>query len=172
MKFIALLFFPVFSFGQMKADQKISILDNKVEILVPKELSKMSDDAWKIKYHDFPKPKLALANENGEVSLLADLTQQAAVDSQMAAYKDFRINNLKKAQPGIKILADGVKAVNGKYVGFVKFSSPATDQNIFNFFAFAVVRGKILSLSFNCTEKLQKTWEKVADEIVGSLKIK
>jgi len=172
MKLLTLLIFPIFSFGQIKADQKISILDKKVEILAPKELSTMTDDAWQIKYHDFPRPKLALADKTGEVSLLADLTQQAAVDSQMTAYKDFRIKILKKTQPGIKILVDGVKAVNGKYVGFIKFSSKATDQDIFNFFAFAVVDGKILSLSFNCTEKLKKTWEKVADEIIGSLKIK
>ena len=61
---------------------------------------------------------------------------------------------------------------NGKNVGFIKFSSHEGDQNTFNFYAFAVFEGKILAINFSCTEKLQKTWEKVADEIVGSLKIK
>lgn len=171
MKFIVLLFFPIFSFGQIKLDKTISLLDNKVEILAPKELSKMSDEMWTLKYHDLPRPELVLTDENGEVNLLVDLTQQAAAESQISAYKDFRISNLKK-RTDIKILGEGIKNVNGKNIGFIKFSSQAIDQNIFNFYFFTVVKGKILLFTFNCIEKLQPTWENVADEILNSLKIK
>jgi hypothetical protein len=172
MKILTLLLFPILSFGQIKPYQKISLLDNKVEILAPKELSKMPDTMWTLKYHNFPRPILALSDKDGEVNLLVDLTQQAAVDSQMTAYKDFRIKNLKKTRTDIKILEEGIKNVNGKHIGFIKFSSQATDQYIFNYYAFAAVHGKILALNFNCIEKLQKTWEKVADEIVASLRTK
>jgi hypothetical protein len=172
MKFIALLFFPVFSFGQIKLDNKISLLDNKVEILTPKELSKMSDEMWTLKYHNLPRPELVLTDENGEINLLVDLTQQPAAETQIAGYKDFRINNLKKTRTDIKILGDGIKSVNGKSIGFIKFSSQASDQNIFNFYFFTVVNGKILLFTFNCIEKLQKVWEKTADEILNSMKLK
>ncbi len=172
MKFIALLFLPIFTFGQIKLDKKISLLDNKVEILAPKELSKMSDEMWTLKYHTLPRPELVLTDENGEINLLVDLTQQPAAENQIAAYKDFRISNLKKNRTDIKILSDGIKTVDGKKIGFIKFSSEASDQNIFNFYFFTVVNGKILLFTFNCIEALQKTWEKTADEILDSLKIK
>ncbi len=172
MKLIALLFFPILSFGQIKLDKTISLFNDKVEILSPKELSKMSDKMWTFKYHNLPRPELVLTDENAEINLLVDLTQQPAAESQIAAYKDFRISNLKKTRTDIKILGDGIKTVNGKKIGFIKFSSQASDQNIFNFYFFTVINGKILLFNFNCIEKLQKTWEKTADEILNSLKIK
>jgi len=171
-KLLALLLFPVFSFGQIKADKKISLFDDKVEILVPKELSNMSDKIWARKFHESPRPRLALSNESGEVSLLIDQTSQPATEAQMDEYENYRLKELKKNRENIKILGDGVRAVNGKNIAFIKFSSKAIDQNIFNYFAFAIVDGKILAINFNSTERLQKIWEKVADEMVGSLKIK
>ena len=150
MKFIVLLFFPILSFGQIKLDKTISLFDNKVEIITPKELSKMSDEMWTFKYHTLPRPELVLTDENGEINLLVDLTQQPAAEAQIAAYKDFRISNLKKTRTDIKILGDGIKSLNGKSIGFIKFSSHASDQNIFNFYFFAVINGKILLFNFNC----------------------
>lgn len=127
---------------------------------------------WTLKYHNQPRPELVLTDENGEINLLVDLTHQPAAESQIAAYKDFRISNLKKTRTDIKILGDGIKSVNGKNIGFIKFSSEARDQNIFNFYFFTIVNGKILFFHFNCIEKLQKSWEKTADEILNSLKTK
>jgi len=172
MKFIALLFLPLLSLGQTKLDKTISLLNGKVEILAPNELFNMSDEMWKLKYHNLPKPALVLTDENGEINLLVDLTQQPAVENQIAAYKDFRIENLKKTRTDIKILGEGIKNVNGKNIGFIKFSSQASDQNIYNFYFFTVVDGKITFFNFNCIEKLQNTWEKTADKILDSLKIK
>src|SRR5450432_3116096 len=88
MKFIALLFLPLLSLGQTKLDKTISLLNGKVEILAPNELFNMSDEMWKLKYHNLPKPALVLTDENGEINLLVDLTQQPAVENQIAAYKD------------------------------------------------------------------------------------
>jgi hypothetical protein len=172
MKLIALLFFPIFSFGQIKPGKTISLLDNKVEIVAPGELSKMSEEMWTLKYHNLPRPELVLTDQNGEINLLVDMTQQPAAESQIAEYKDFRISNLKKTRADIKILGDGIKNVNGKNIGFIKFSSQASDQQIFNFYFFTVVNGKILLFTFNCIETLQKSWEKVADKVLDSIKIK
>lgn len=172
MKLIALLLFPVLSFGQPKLDRKISLLDNKVDILAPDELSKMTDEMWTLKYHTMPRPELVLTDENGEINLLADFTQQPATDNQLTAYKNFRISNLKKTRTDIKVLSDGVKIVNGKKIGYIKFLSQASDQSIFNYYFFTVVNGKILFFTFNCIEKLQKIWEKTADQMLDSLKIK
>jgi len=172
MKFVALLFLPIFSFGQIKPDRTISLLDHKVEILAPKELSKMSAEMWTLKYHNLPRPELVLTDENGEINLLIDLTQQPAAESQIAAYKDFRVDNLKKTRKDVKILGEGIKKVNGKNIGFIKFTSQASDQPIFNYYFFTVVDGKILLFTFNCIEKLQMTWEKVADKMLDAIKIK
>ena len=164
--------FPVLSFGQPKLDRTISLLGNKVEIRVPNELSKMTDEMWTLKYHTMPRPELVLTDENAEINLLVDLTQQPLTDNQLTAYKNFRISNLKKTRTDIQVLSDGVKTVNGKKIGYIKFLSQASDQKIFNYYFFTVVNGKILFFTFNCIEKLQKIWEKTADQLLESLKIK
>lgn len=162
---------PVIVFGQSKME-KISLLNNKIEISVPKELSTMTDEIWKLKYQNKPKSTLALSDKNGEINLIGDMTQQPASESQLTAYKDFQINSLKKKRSDLEILAQGIKTVNGKKVGYFKFISDAVDQKVFNYYFFTIVSGKILIFSFNCIEKLRNEWGKTADEIVASLNVK
>jgi hypothetical protein len=171
MKLILFLLFPMCSFSQITLE-KISFLDNKIEILAPKKLSKMTDEMWTLKYHKKERPILVLTDENGEVNLIADMTQQPAAENQIASFKDFQIVQLKKSRPDIKVSAEGVKTINGKKVGYFKFISQAIDQKVFNYYFFTVYEGKILLFTFNCIEKLQGVWEKSAEEIVASLKIK
>ena len=76
MNFIVLLVLPIFSFGQIKLEQKMSFLDEKVVIFTPKELSKMKDEMWKIKYGNAQRPVLALSDKDIEVNLIAQFTNQ------------------------------------------------------------------------------------------------
>jgi hypothetical protein len=171
MKFLALLLVPIFSFGQSKLDT-VSILNGKVNILAPKELSSMTDEMWTAKYQQRTRPIMVLSDEDGEVNLIADMTQQSAAESQIASFKDYQIQQLKSKRPDLNLLSDGVKTVNGKKVGYFKFVTQAVDQKVFNYYFFTIVNGKILLFTFNCIEKLQKKWESTADNIVVSLLIK
>jgi hypothetical protein len=168
---LLLLLIPVFGFSQPKLDT-VSILSGKVKILAPKELSPMSDDMWRAKYQNRPKPSMVLSDHNGEVNLIADATKQPAKETQIAAFKDFQIEQLKQNHPDLNLLSDGVKTINGKKVGYFKFVTQAVDQKIFNYYFFTILDGKILLFTFNCIETLQKKWEPTADNIVSSLWVK
>jgi hypothetical protein len=169
MKVLILLLFPIFSFGQTKLDT-VSFLSGKVKILAPEELKPMSDQMWTLKYQQRTRPVLVLSDEDGEVNLIADMTQQPASESQLASFKDFQIQQLKSRRPDLELLSDGVKTINGKKAGYFKFVTQAIDQKVFNYYFFTLVNGKILLFTFNCIEKLQKKWESTADQIVASLK--
>jgi hypothetical protein len=169
MRILILLLFPIFSFSQTKLDT-VNFLSGKVKILAPKELKPMSDQMWTLKYQQRTRPVLVLSDEDGEVNLIADMTQQPASESQLASFKDFQIQQLKSRRPGLELLSDGVKTINGKKVGYFKFVTQAIDQKVFNYYFFTLVNGKILLFTFNCIEKLQKKWESTADQIVVSLK--
>ena len=138
MKFLIFLFLPVFSFAQSKLDT-ISILNGKVKILAPKELSPMSDEMWKVKYRNTNKPTLILSDENGSVNLIGDLSNQSASEDQLASFKDFQFQQLKAKRPDLKLLNEGVKTVNGKKVAYFKFLSQAIDQKVFNYYFFSIV---------------------------------
>ena len=171
MKFLVLLLFPVLSFSQSKLDT-VSLLSGKVKMLAPKDLSEMSEQTWVIKYHTNVKPMLVLSDENAEVNLIADMTQQALEESQLTQYKDFRIEQLKKSHPELTMIDNGIKTINGKKVGYVKFITQATDQKIFNYYFFTLVSGKVLFFTFNCIQSLRNTWEITADKMVASITIK
>lgn len=170
-RFLVLLLLPTFLFAQVKLE-KITLLDNKVSILAPKELTKMTDEMWSLKYQKRTRPMLVLTDKSGEANLIADMTQQGVVEDQLVSFKDFQIAQLKKSKSGFKLLQDGIKTVNGKKVGYFKFITTAGDQKVFDYYFFTIVDGKILFFTFNCIQKLQITWEKTADQIVASLKTK
>ena len=113
MKFLIFLLLPIFSFGQIDLDT-VSILNGKAKILAPKELTPLSDTMWRAKYQKRTKPILVLTDGDGEVNLIADLTQQPVTENQLAAFKDFQIQQLKAKRPELNLLSDGVKTVNTK----------------------------------------------------------
>ena len=169
MKFIVFLLFPISSFSQSKLDT-INLLSDKVKLLAPKELKSMSDEMWTAKYQRRTRPILVLSDEDGEVNLLADMTQLPASENQIEAFKNAQLQHLKKSRSDLSVLDEGIKTINGKKVGYFKFVIQAVDQKVFNYYFFTVVNGKILLFSFNAIEKLQKKWENTADEIVASLR--
>ena len=171
MKSIFFLLVPVLCFSQVKLE-RIALLNNKVSLLAPAQLKKMTDGMWTLKYQKRARPMLVLTDKEGAINLIGDLTQQKVPDDQLAAFKDFQLAQLRKSKPGLKIIQEGVKTVNGKKVGYFKFTSGPVDQEVFNYYFFTVVDGRILFFTFNCMEKFQSAWEKTADQVVASLIIK
>jgi hypothetical protein len=171
MNFIWTLLIPVLSLYQSDL-VKTSIINNKVELKVPKQLTKMSDEMWKVKYHSKTRPIMVLTDDKGEVNLIADQNIQLLADEQLAAYNDFQIKQFKKTHPDMILRGSGIKTVNKKKIGFLKFTTSAVDQKVFNYYFFTSFEGKLLLFSFNCIESLRPTWEKTADQVVESLRIK
>jgi len=172
LKYLLLIFLPVMSEGQVKLDQKISLFGDKVTILAPAILKRMDEQMWKLKYGTMAMPELALSDSDAEINLLGEGTEQPCNENQMVQYKDFRIANLKKTRKDITIIDQGIKEVNGKKLAFLKFMSQAADSRIFNYYFFAVVDKKIIMFTFNCMEKHRKAWEKAADAMAESLRVK
>lgn len=171
MKSILLFILPFLTIAHTANEKKIYLLDKKVELTTPVELVEMSDQMYKLKYENRPRPALALSDKKGEVSLIGRITHQRANESQIVAYKDFQIAGLKKLYPDIKLIDGGLKTVRGKKVGYFKFLSQAVDQKIFNYYFFTVVDGEIILFNFNCIEKLRANWESKSEQMVSSLTV-
>lgn len=169
---LLLIFLTLPLIGTAQVDLvKTTLLGGKVELLVPKQLTAMTDDMWNFKYHLKTKPTLVLTDANAEVNFIVSATQLPLQEAQMEEYTNMHMANLQKSRPDLKILSKSVKKVNGKNVGYCKFVIQASDQAVFNYYFFIIVDGKLLYFTFNCIEKLQDTWEKYADQIVESLKV-
>ncbi len=167
MKLLALLLLPVFSFCQMTLDQTISMPDQNVELSIPKELSPISDELWKIKYGAVNRPTMVYSDKKAEANLIGNITNQIWEEQNIEAYRDFRIENLKKTRTDIEVLESGTKEVSGRKVAFFKFMSKAIDTRIFNQYFFVVVDNEVLMFTINYPEKLKVIWDKISYDIIA-----
>ena len=152
--------------------QKRTILNGKVEILVPTEFKEMSEEMLNIKYRGQNKPTYVLSDSDGTVNVAFNLTNNKASENLIVSYQTALKSSLAAAKPGTIWISDGMKTVNDKKVGYFKLITDAADQKVYNYIFIANVDGKLLIATFNCIEKLMPEWESVAENIVGSLKIK
>jgi len=168
---LLLIIFPAISFAQSDF-HKITFLEDTVEINVPIEFREMSDEMFKFKYGISTKPTLILSDKAAEVNLISNFTNIKISEKMIVAFKDNQIKQLSKKNKSLKILDSGVKIVNGKKVSYCKFETDAIDQKTFNYYFFVVHKNKVLMFTFDCVNKSKSRWEKIADEMVMSVRLK
>lgn len=167
-----LLFLPCFSQAQIKLVRR-SLLNGKVEISVPANFKQMPTETIAAKYaHQGQHPDAVFNDAKAEVNLVVSQTGQPVTAGQIGQYKDFMISTLKHARPDAVWLDNGIKTINGKQVGYFKMMTAAADQKVFAYYFFTSLDGKVLLLTFNCTQKLLPKWKTTADAMVASLKVK
>lgn len=149
-----------------------SLLNDKVELKIPKEFNKMSEELMNIKYPSERRPTLVYSNESGGINVALNLTQNQASQEMIAAYKDNLVKSFKNVYPSAEWKDSGVKTINGKKVGYLELVTPAIDTEIYNLMFFTDLDGKLLLCTFNCTKKSIDEWTSTAKEIMNSLKIK
>ena len=117
------------------------------------------------------KPSLILTNDDARVNLIVDFMQQYELpDKAIAEFKDKQMAALTSRYADAKVLDSGVKEINGKKFGYFRIMTKAIDEQIYNYFLFTNLEGKVLLMSFNCTKSLMPEWEKTADQMIASIK--
>ena len=73
--------------------------------------------------------------------------------------------------PSAKWYRSEMTSINGKDVGVIELLTPAIDTKIYNLICFSVVDGKILILTFNCTEEEMDDWTLTGQQILDSFQV-
>lgn len=170
-----LFFLTLFSLGLLTAIEleNRSLLNDKIQILVPKDFMQMSQKLLDLKYPKTQnRPTFVLTNEDATVNIAFNHLPNPANQNVIESYKDNIKSSFQKSFPGAVWKGDGVMTINGKKVGYLKVITEAKDQRVYNYLFLTDMDGKLLLGTFNCIEKLLPEWEDVAEEIVKSLKIK
>jgi hypothetical protein len=171
-KILLLLLLPTAVFSQIKLEKQ-SLLDNKIELLIPVNLEPISQRMMEAKYPNMSiKPDVILSDKNGEIGLTITFSKSKIEESQLALFKDFQINLIKSKHPEMQLSKSDVKIINSKHVGYFKFITDAIDQKIYNCYFFTELNNRVLLITFNCIEKESSKWDSTVDEIINSLKLK
>jgi hypothetical protein len=169
-KFLLTLFCIPFFFP-VELEKKV-VLDDKVEILMPKGWKPMSDELIRIKYPGARPPKLVYSDNTGAISLAFNHTESKATKEVLDKYAEVLKQSLEKAYPDAVWEESGMKEINGKKVGFFRVITETPNDRIYNYMLFTDLDNKLLICSFNCVEKRLKEWRPVAQEIMESIRFK
>jgi hypothetical protein len=152
--------------------EKRSILSDRIEILLPKNFTVMSEEMAKIKYPSERRPTLIYTNDETSVNIAFNLLTTKIKDSEITEFKAATKSNLDKAYSNANFLKDTIITNNNKNIGVLELITPALDTKVYNLMFFMELDGKLLLGSINCTEALMKEWQPIAQEILQSIKIK
>jgi len=152
--------------------EKKSILNNKVDILMPKGFEIMSEEMAKLKYPGERRPTLIYTDEKGLVNVAFNHTMSKASQEQVEAYKETLVTTFKNVYPSASWKSSGVEVINGRKVAYIELVTTAIDTNIYNLIFLTDLDDRLLLCTFNCVESSQEEWETPAHQIMNSLNIK
>jgi len=170
--FFTIVFTIAFTFTNTIELETKSLLDDQVELKIPVGFEIMSEEMMKLKYPSERRPTLIYTNESGGINVALNLTENAASQELIPAYKDNLVKTFKNIYPSAEWKDNGVKEINGKKVGYLELVTPAIDTEIYNLMFFTDLDGKLLLCTFNCTKESIDEWTPTAKEIMNSLNIK
>jgi hypothetical protein len=170
MKLFILAVFALLTFIPIELEKR-KFLNDKVEILIPKDFKHMSAEVLDIKYKGKNRPTLVLTNEDATVNIALNILPNPANEDAIESYKNAVKSSFEKAFPVAEWKSDGVKVINGRKVGYLKLITNAADQTVFNSLFITHCEGKLLIGTFNCTEELLPEWQEASEKIVQSLKV-
>lgn len=178
MKVLTLAFISLLTFPIVELEMR-DLPDAKIELLVPKTFKVMTKELLGKKY-----PYVYINTEKQEAFVLTDdsatvylafnydpRTEQISSESIILTKNAFKIG-FQEAYPNANLIEDGIKYINRKRVGYIKFITQQGDKKTYNYFFLTDVRRKLLLCSFSCPEKLMPEWEETAEQIVNSLRAK
>lgn len=168
----ALLLLCLFAVKETAELEKRTVLDGKVELLLPKDWKPMKEELIRKKYPGARPPKLVYSDISGAVSIAFNHTDSKANAATLEKYKEVLKEGLKSAYPDATWEEEGIRELNGKKVGYFKVTTDTPDDRIYNYMLFTDLNGTLLICSFNCTQGRLKTWKPLAEQIMGSLTFK
>lgn len=154
--------------GMVEIEQR-SVLSDKVTLLIPKDYKEMSAEAAKIKYPQERRPTYILTNSEGSINVAFSKTISEATENDITEYAAYFKELFSNLYPSATWYSSGIEIINGKNIGKIELLTPAVDGNIYNLVLFAELEGKLLLVSFNCTEKYMKDWQPIANDIMKSI---
>jgi Golgi nucleoside diphosphatase len=170
MKILLLFVLPLLPVFQADLEKR-KLLDDKVEILVPKNFKQMGPEMLDFKYKGKNRPTLVFTDDAAAVNLAFNLLPNQASEDLIETYKNSVKASFQASFPNAIWKGDGVRIINGRKVGYLKLITEAIDQPIYNYLFITHCQGKLLVGTFNCTERRLPEWEENAEKIVESLKV-
>lgn len=150
----------------------ISIMSDKISVLIPTTFNIMSEDMAKIKYPSENRPSIIYTNDSCSVNVAFSYTQNKASSENIQAITDAMKESFENLYPSAQWYTSEVKTINDKDICVLELITPAVDTEIYNLMWLTDLDGKLLIATFNCTKEQMDEWEPVGKVILSSFELK
>jgi hypothetical protein len=148
-----------------------AVLSGKITMLIPTEFSSMSTEMLERKYPSKGhRPSEVYTDKNGTINIALSHTINKARPEDLPEVKKVMEAQFNRA-PFTFIKSD-LKDMNGSQFITLEFTSPAVDTKIYNMMAIGSLEGRLVMITFNCTETQRKEWESTGKKIINSIALK
>ncbi len=160
--------FPVF--GQAALEK--NILDNKLEMLLPRGFTPMTKEMIASRPSVVPyQPGWAITGDNGRIILSYMHTDHFADDNGIPGFTDELIAAVRTRGKDVKLLDDGILLEDGKNIGFIKFLSRDNGERTFHYMFYLSLQDRLLLFDLSGPNKLKKKWEERAAQMAASIRL-
>jgi len=149
----------------------IYVLSNSLVINIPANFLLMSSETLTLKYPSAGhRPSEVYTNEKSTINIALNHTQNKATEANLPDVKKVMETQFNRAS--FTFIKSELKEMNGSQFVILEFISPAVDTKIYNLMAIASLEGRLVMITFNCTEAEMKEWEPIGKRIIGSINLK
>ncbi len=146
------------------------ILDEQMEVSVPKSFSLMPLEQAKFKYPSEYRPEVIYTSEDGTVNITFNRTESTLADEELSEFVEQMADTLRAVQPirnwlGTQLIVNHC----GLSIGMIRFIAAGVDTNLYNEILLFTHAGQVMMGTFNCTESDMEVWIPVAENTVQSL---
>jgi hypothetical protein len=145
------------------------ILSNTLEISLPSFFKKMDSKLLETKYPPNNKPSEVYTNDEATINVAFKKTEQP-LDEQNVFSDGKKLEQQLTSNAKIELVSSEEIKINGNSIHVFSFYSKAIDTKIYNIMFVFSLKGKMVIGSFNCIDTLQAQWQKVAFNIIYSIK--
>jgi hypothetical protein len=145
-----------------------TILDGKLEILIPEGFRLMSEEMLALKYPSERRPTVVYTNEPGTINIAVNHTQDRIPADGLKQLHQTLDSTIRAVQPDSTWNFSGFQHYHGREWTQLEFTSSAIDTRIHNMMIATSVDGRMMIISFNVTDDLSAEWLPVGREIIKS----
>ena len=149
-----------------------SFFDGQILIQLPDSFQPMKEEMLRLKYPSERRPTIVFSNDMGSVNIALNHTNNSVLPEEVPGLHKAMEGMFKNLYPSAEWYRSEVFDRDGRKYFMLDLQTPAIDTQIRNTIIGTSYKGKMLLISFNVTQELEKLWIGIGHQILNSVQIR
>ena len=147
------------------------LLDGRVSVLVPSSFEPMDETMRRLKYPSEQRPQIVFTDPEASVNVALIHSEARVREDQIPGLLKSLEGVFRALHPSAAWSAADLIELDGRSFARLDLVTPAIDAKVRNIMVATSLEGRMLAVTFNCTQELEARWAETARRIVESIQI-